>query len=109
MLVRYNYLMSKQVTLTREDVLHIAKLANLPIDDANIEKFREQLTETLNYVENLDELDTKNVKPTSHSTDVTNVYFEDGTKNERLFTQDEALQNAPKKKKEMFIVPRIME
>ena len=71
----YNFFMGKQVILTKEDVLHIAKLANLPLDDASIEKFQKQLSETINYVENLDELDTKDVKPTSHSTDLKNVYF----------------------------------
>lgn len=101
--------MAKQKDLTKEDVLHIAKLANLQLDEKNIEKFRKQLTETLKYVENLDELDTKGIQPTSHSTNVTNVYFEDGTKNTRLFTQEEALKNGKKVKKGMFVVPRIME
>ncbi|CAN5192222.1 Asp-tRNA(Asn)/Glu-tRNA(Gln) amidotransferase subunit GatC [soil metagenome] len=101
--------MAKSLNLTKEDVLHIAKLANLPIDDASIEKFRNQLTETLNYFENLDELDTTNVAPTSHSTDVKNVYFEDGTQNERQFSQQEALKNGKHTKRNMFMVPRIME
>ena len=101
--------MAQQIILTKDDVLHIAKLANIPMDDASIEKFGKQLTETIHYVENLDELDTTGVKPTSHSTDMTNVYFEDGTENERLFTQEEAIQNGKKVKKHMFIVPRIME
>lgn len=101
--------MAKMVDLTKDDVLHIAQLANLPIDDASIEKFRKQLTETLNYVENLEELDTKDVPATSHSTDAKNVFFEDGTKNERLFTQEEALKNGKNTKRNMFMVPRIME
>lgn len=101
--------MAKKVDLTKDDVLHIAKLANLPMDDASIEKFRKQLTETINYVENLDELDTKDVPATSHSTNVKNVFFEDGTKNERQFSQEEALKNGKNIKRNMFIVPRIME
>lgn len=101
--------MAKTVNLTKDDVLHIANLANLHLDDASIKKFSEQLSETLNYVENLDELDTKNVHPTSHSTQVTNVYFEDGTECKRMFTQEQALQNTKKKQKKMFIVPRIMQ
>ncbi len=101
--------MATMLDLTKDDVLHIAQLANLPIDDASIEQFRKQLTETLKYVENLDELDTTGVEPTSHSTNQTNVYFEDGTKNNRLFTQEEALKNGKIIKKSMFVVPRIME
>jgi len=101
--------MSKTADLTKKDILHIAKLANLQIQDANIEMYRNQLAETIKYVENLDELDITNVEPTSHSTRLTNVYFDDGTKNERQFTQKEALQNAKNTKKQMFVVKRIME
>ncbi|KKQ37429.1 MAG: Aspartyl/glutamyl-tRNA(Asn/Gln) amidotransferase subunit C [Candidatus Roizmanbacteria bacterium GW2011_GWA2_37_7] len=100
--------MPKQKDLTIEDVLHIAKLANLPISEDNIEMYRKQLSETISYVENLDELDTKNVVPTSHSTNLTNVYFEDGTKNERQFTQEEATQNAKNVKQGQFVVKRLM-
>ncbi len=101
--------MSKTDGLTKKDVLHIAKLANLQIQESNIEMYRKQLEETINYVENLDELDTSNVEPTSHSTRLSNIYFEDGTENIRQFTQDEALQNAINTKKSMFVVKRIME
>ncbi len=101
--------MSKSADLTKKDILHIAKLANLQIQDANIEMYRTQLAETINYVENLDELDTSNVEPTSHSTRLSNIYFEDGTENKRQFTQEEALQNAKNTKKSMFVVKRIME
>jgi len=94
--------------LTKEDVLHIAKLANLTITDENVETYRKQLSETIKYVENLDELDTKDVKATSHSTNMTDVYFADGTKNERLLTEKEATQNAKNIKKNMFVVKRLM-
>lgn len=101
--------MSKTTELTKKDILHIAKLANLQIEDSQIEKYQKQLIETIRYVENLDELDTKNIEPTSHSTKLTNIYFEDGTANERQFTQKEALQNGSNTKKGMFVVKRIME
>ena len=101
--------MSKTADLTTKDILHIAKLANLHIEEANIETYRKQLAETIDYVENLDELDTEHVEPTSHSTRLTNVYFDDGTANTRQFTQKEALSNAKNTKKQMFVVKRIME
>jgi len=100
--------MSKTKDLTREEVLHIAKLANLTISDENIEMYRKQLSETISYVENLEELDTSEVEPTSHSTNLKNVFFKDGTKNERLFTQEEATQNAKNNKKGQFVVKRLM-
>ena len=100
--------MSKTKDLTHEDVLHIAQLANLPITDESVEMYRKQLSETISYVENLDELDTSNVEPTSHSTNLKNVFFKDGTKNERLFTQEQAMANAKIVKKGQFVVKRLM-
>ena len=100
--------MSKINELTREDVLHIAQLANLPISDKHIEMYRKQLSETVSYIKNMSELDTKGVEPTSHSTNMTNVFFEDGTKNERLLLQEEATSNAKLTKKGKFVVKRLM-
>ena len=101
--------MSKSADLTKKDILHIAELANLQIQDANIEMYRNQLAETIKYVENLEELDTANVEPTSHSTRLSSIYFEDGIENNRQFSPEEALQNAKNTKKKMFVVKRIME
>ena len=92
--------MSKTKDLTHEDVLHIAQLANLPITDESVEMYRKQLSETISYVEN--------VEPTSHSTNLKNVFFKDGTKNERLFTQEQATANAKIVKKGQFVVKRLM-
>lgn len=100
--------MAKNKKLTKEDILHIAKLANLTIEENEIEDYRKKLDETINYVENLNSLDTKNIQPTSHSTDLENVFFEDGTENKRQFSQKQALKNAKSTKKSMFLVPKIM-
>lgn len=101
--------MAKKAQLTKDDILHIAKLANLTLSDEEVEKYMNQLSETIKYVENLDELDTSNVEPTSHSTNVTNVYFEDGKECTRMFSQEDALKNAKDTKKSQFVVNRIME
>lgn len=97
------------INLTKADILRIATLANLSVtDEEEIQKYQEQLSETINYVENLNELETTNIKPSSHSTDLHNVFFEDGTPNERGLTQQQATQNAQEHKKGRFVVPRIM-
>jgi len=100
--------MPKKIDLTKEDVLHIAKLANLPISEENIAKYQKDLSETLKYVENLDELDISNVQPTSHSTNLENIYFKDGMKNSRQFSQEEATRNAKNTKNGQFVVKRLM-
>ncbi len=94
--------------LTKDDIVHLSKLASLQLSDEELELFQSQLTETLHYVENLHELDTKSIPPTNHTMDQKNVTFEDGTKSERKLTQEEALFNAKEKKNNLFLVKRIM-
>jgi len=94
--------------LTRQDVLHIAQLANLPIAEESIEKYQKDLSETLQYVENLDELDVSKTEASSHTTDLQNIFFEDGTKETRKFTQEQATQNAKNVKNGQFVVKRLM-
>jgi len=78
--------------LTKDEVLHIAKLANLTLSEEEVETFSRQLSETLNYVEKLKELKTKNVTPTFQTTGLKNVTREDVIS--PSLTQDEALKNA---------------
>jgi len=73
------------------NVTHIAKLANLPLSHEEKQKFEKQLEETLSYVENLKEIDTKDVEPTSQVTGLENVTREDAAS--PSLTQEEALSN----------------
>lgn len=98
----------KKNTLTKEDILHLAKLSKLQLTDEEIRKYLGQLEETVEYVKNLNELNTEKVTPTSQTTDLTNVGFEDGKKNTRLFSQDLATSNSKNKKDGQFVVKRIM-
>jgi aspartyl-tRNA(Asn)/glutamyl-tRNA(Gln) amidotransferase subunit C len=89
------------------DVPHIAKLANLPLSDEEIKKFDKQLAETLKYVENLAEIDTKNLKPTSHVTGLENVTRDDVA--QPSLTQKQALSNAKKTYHGSFEVEAILD
>lgn len=100
--------MKKKNELSKEEIIHLAKLANLSLTDEEIEKFQKQLTETVAYVENLNELDTKNVSETSSTAHLTDVFFKDGEQNKRKFTEEEALANAKNKKNNYFVVKRIL-
>lgn len=96
------------ISLTKEEIIHIAKLASLSLNEDEIKRFQKQLSETLDYVKNLQELDTNNVKTTDHTVDAQNVYFEDGKKNSRGLSQQEALANSKSKKNSYFVVKRIL-
>lgn len=88
------------------DVKHVAKLANLPLKPGEEKKFEKQLGETLDYVKRLEEIDTKNVEPTSQVTGLENVTREDETK--PSFTQEEALLNTKSQHNGLFKVKAIL-
>jgi len=94
--------------LSREEIIHLGKLADLKLSDKEIKKYQEQLAKTLDYVKNLNELDTTKVSTTQYNTSVKNINFEDGIKNEKGLTQEEALKNSSKSKKGYFFVKKIM-
>ena len=86
--------MKKKRILTKDDILHVAKLAKLKLTEEEIEKYLGQLSAVVEYINKLNELDTKNIVPISHITGLTNVFKEDGLKNKRQLTQESALKNA---------------
>jgi len=63
--------------LTRDDVLKLARLARLTVTDEEIEKYREELSEILKYVEQLQNVDVTGLKPTTQVTGLKNVMRED--------------------------------
>ena len=77
--------------LTKEQVQHIARLARLKLTPEEEERYAGQLTEILNYVEVLKELDTKGVPETSQVTGLSNVTREDEARGV-LATADELLE-----------------
>jgi aspartyl-tRNA(Asn)/glutamyl-tRNA(Gln) amidotransferase subunit C len=66
--------------LTKEEVLHIAKLANLSLSEKEVVKFQNQLSEILDFVEKNNEVETKNVDPLFNVTGKENIAREDETK-----------------------------
>lgn len=89
------------------DVYHIAKLANLPLSKDEAVLFEKQLDETLLYIENLNNLETKNIIPTSQVTGLENVTREDVAKTS--LPQKEALKNARSTYNGFFKVPAILD
>lgn len=67
----------KKTKLTSEEVKHIARLASLNLSEEEVKKYQKELSETLDYIENLNEVDTKNTEPTSQVTGLKNVTRED--------------------------------
>ncbi|MBB6454904.1 aspartyl-tRNA(Asn)/glutamyl-tRNA(Gln) amidotransferase subunit C [Salirhabdus euzebyi] len=93
--------------ISKEQVKHVANLARLAVTEEEVEKFSEQLGSIITFAEQLNELDTDNVEPTTHVLDLKNVMRKDESK--QWLTQEEALKNAPDKKDGQFRVPSILE
>lgn len=87
--------------LTKDQVKHVAKLANLLLSSNEEEKYSEQLSKILDYIEQLNQVDTQDVEPTFNVSGLSNVTEED--KLEECLSQEETLQNAPKKQNGMFV------
>ena len=87
--------------LTKDQVKHVAKLANLPLTSNEEEKYSEQLSKILDYIDQLNSLDTKAVEPTYNVSGLNNITRADEV-GESL-TQEEILQNASQKRQGFFI------
>jgi aspartyl-tRNA(Asn)/glutamyl-tRNA(Gln) amidotransferase subunit C len=91
------------MAITRDEVLHVARLARLELKDDEIERFTEQLSAILEAVAKVSELDLSDVEPTAHPLDVVNVSAEDEPR--PSLPVDEALANAPDREGGFFKVP----
>jgi len=93
--------------LSREEVLHIARLARLGLTDAEIDRLREQLSDILENFEVLQQVDTTNVPPTTQSIPLQNVTRGDEVADS--LPQSQVLANAPRKDGEYFRVRAVLE
>ena len=79
--------------LSRDQVLHVARLARLELTDAEVERFSGELSKVLDYVETIDELDLEGVEPTSHVIEVENALRADEPR--PSLPVEAALESAP--------------
>ena len=89
-----------------EQVRKVAHLARLELTPEEEQRLPSQLSAILDYVEQLSELDTDNVAPTTRAIDVSNVFREDVQKT--FGDRELLLENAPDREDDFFRVPKIM-
>lgn len=93
--------------LTRKEVEHVARLAQLGLSDEEIEKFRQQLNTILESISQLQELNIEKIEPLSQTTGLKNVFRADTVK--PSLTQAQALANAKESRNGYFKVKAILE
>ena len=91
------------MAITRDEVLHVAKLARLDLTESEVERLTVELDAILDAVSKVAELDLADVAPTSHPLDVVNVWADDEP--HATLTRDEAFANAPSREGDLFRVP----
>jgi len=98
--------------LNKQEVLAVAKLADLELTDAEVEKFSTQLSDVLDMFKKIDDIDLKDVEETSQITGLGNISRNDEIKCEQdltCCTADELLFNVPDRNGNLIIVPKILE
>jgi len=93
--------------LSREEVLHIARLARLGLTESEVDKLREQLSNILENFEVLQQADTTNIPPTAQSIPLQNVMKTDEVSDS--LSQEQVLTNAPRKEGNYFRVRAVLE
>ncbi len=93
--------------ITRDEVLHIAKLAKLRLTDDEVALFQEPLGCILEYFRQIEKLDTEKILPMKHVLDLHTVLRPDEPR--PSVSPEEALKNAPKRRDNYFVVPKVVE
>ena len=89
------------------DIEKVSRLSRLELSESEKEEFTRQLTDIIEYVEKIKELDTSAVSPADHITDVKNVFRHDTTG--KSLDRDMIEKNAPSFENGHFVVPKIIE
>jgi aspartyl-tRNA(Asn)/glutamyl-tRNA(Gln) amidotransferase subunit C len=91
------------MAISRDEVLHVARLARLALTDEEVERLGAQLNAILEAVGKVAELDLDDVEPTAHPLELVNVWAEDEPRDS--LPVEEALANAPDREDGFFKVP----
>ncbi len=94
------------MVVSKEEILHIAKLADLNIQENEIDEYAKNLQDILNFVDVLNNVNTDNVEETMGVISNSNVFRKDEIK--EFGNRDILLQNAPEQEDGMFKIPKVI-
>ena len=94
------------MALGRDEVEKVVLLSRLMLDAGELQRMTAQLGQIVEYVRQLDDLDTSGVDPMAHAADLSNVFAEDQVR--PSLEREQALANAPKRDAECYRVPAVL-
>lgn len=94
------------MSISEEEVRHVAMLARLALSDEQIARLGDDLNSILRHIDTIQQLDLEGVEPTAHPLDVVNVMRADEVR--PCLPREQALLNAPESDGTAFIIPKIV-
>ena len=95
------------MSVSKEEVKHLAKLSRLAFDDNSLDKITNDLSSIVDFANQLSEIEVEGVKPTAHILDIKNVFREDNV--DKSYDREEILKNAPDREAGCVSVPQTVE
>ena len=95
------------MSIDKDTVKHISKLARISLDDKKIDSLSKNLTSIIAFIEKLNELNTEKIIPLSSIIEASLTSRKDEAKNEKI--RDQILKNSPHKNEEFFVVPKVID
>jgi aspartyl-tRNA(Asn)/glutamyl-tRNA(Gln) amidotransferase subunit C len=94
--------------LEKEEILHIATLARIGLDEKDIKKYQNELSEILDYFKKLEELNVDNIEPIGHITGMQNVFRSDNQEDFGLEGKEAIIKNVPESKEGYIKVKSVL-
>ena len=94
------------MAITRADVEKVSLLARLQLSESELEKLTGELSQIVEYVDQLGQVDTDNVEPMVHAVEVNNVFAEDQVR--PSLPREQALATAPQHNERAYLVPPVL-
>ena len=95
------------MTIDLKTIKHISKLSRISVNNEKAQKLAADLNNIFDFIEKLNELDTKNVEPLTSVVETTLKFRTDEVKSKNI--REQVLKNSPEENEDFFVVPRVVE
>jgi aspartyl-tRNA(Asn)/glutamyl-tRNA(Gln) amidotransferase subunit C len=95
------------MTIDLKTIKHISKLSRISVEESKAKKLAGDLNSIFDFIEKLNELDTKNIEPLTSVAEITLKLRSDEVKSENI--REQILKNSPDENEDFFVVPRVVE